>query len=73
MRVEIMKMDVHGFWSPIWQSARILIILACFASAQAGSLQEAVIRDGCSKYLDPKTILLSNPLGDPPAVPGRQQ
>ena len=47
--------DVHGFWSLIRQSARILIILACFASAQAGSLQEAVIKDGCSKYQDPKT------------------
>jgi predicted CXXCH cytochrome family protein len=48
--------DVYGFWSFIGQSARILTILACFASAQAGSLQETVIKDGCSKYQDPKSI-----------------
>ncbi len=51
-----MKMEVHGFWDLMRQSARILIILTCFASAHAGSLQEAVIKDGCSKYQDPKTI-----------------
>jgi predicted CXXCH cytochrome family protein len=51
-----MKMDVHSFWSFIGQSARILIILACFASAQAGPLQEAVTKKGCSQYQDPKSI-----------------
>jgi predicted CXXCH cytochrome family protein len=56
MRMKTMKMDVHGFWNLIRQSARILIILACFASAQAGTLQEAVIKDGCSKYQDQKSI-----------------
>ena len=48
--------DVHGFWSLIAQSARILMILAGFASAQAGPLQDAVIKDGCAKYQDPKSI-----------------
>ncbi len=48
--------DAHGFWSLIGKSARILIILACFASARAGSLQESVIKGGCSKYQDPKSI-----------------
>jgi predicted CXXCH cytochrome family protein len=33
-----------------------LIILACYAWAQASPLQEAVIKDGCSKYQDPKNI-----------------
>jgi predicted CXXCH cytochrome family protein len=51
-----MGMDVHGFWSLIRGSARILIILACFESTQAGSLQEAAIKDGCSKYQDRKSI-----------------
>ena len=51
-----MKTDVHGFLSLVAQSARILIVLACFAPAQAGSLQEAVIKNGCSKYQDPKSI-----------------
>ena len=51
-----MEMGVHGFLSLVRQSARIAIILACLASAQAGSLQEAVIKEGCSKYQDPKTI-----------------
>jgi predicted CXXCH cytochrome family protein len=51
-----MKMDVHGFWSLIGQSARIVIILACFESTQAGSLQEAVVKGGCPQYQDPKTI-----------------
>jgi predicted CXXCH cytochrome family protein len=48
--------DVHGFWRLFKQSARILIILVGFASARAGSLQDAVIKEGCSKYQDPKTI-----------------
>jgi predicted CXXCH cytochrome family protein len=48
--------DVHGFWSFIGQSTRILIILACSTSVQAGSLQEAVIKKGCSQYQDPKSI-----------------
>ncbi len=51
-----MARDVYGVWGFIGQSARVLIILACFASAQAGSLQEAVINRGCSKYQDPQTI-----------------
>jgi predicted CXXCH cytochrome family protein len=51
-----MKIDAHGFLSLIRQSARALIILACFASARAGTLQEAVIKDGCSKYQDQKSI-----------------
>ncbi len=51
-----MKMDVHRSWSLVRQSARILIILACFESAHAGSLQDAAIKDGCSKYQDPKSI-----------------
>jgi predicted CXXCH cytochrome family protein len=51
-----MKMSVHGFCSLIRQSARILIILACFESAQASPLQEAVIKAGCYKYQDPKSI-----------------
>jgi predicted CXXCH cytochrome family protein len=51
-----MKMDVRGFWNLIGKSARILIILACFESAQAASLQQAAVRDGCSKYQDPKSI-----------------
>jgi predicted CXXCH cytochrome family protein len=38
------------------QSARFLIVFACFAPAQAASLQEAVIKRGCSDYQDPKTI-----------------
>jgi predicted CXXCH cytochrome family protein len=48
--------DVYGVWRFIGQSARILIILACFASAHASSLQEAVTKKGCSQYQDPKTI-----------------
>ena len=48
--------DVRGFWSLIRQSTRILIILTCFASAQAGPLQDAVIKDGCPKYQDQKTV-----------------
>jgi predicted CXXCH cytochrome family protein len=48
--------EVHAFWSFIGQSARFLIILACFAPAQAGSLQEAVTKKGCSQYQDPKSI-----------------
>jgi predicted CXXCH cytochrome family protein len=48
--------EVHGFRSLVGQSARILIILSCFASAQAGSLQDAVIKKGCSQYQDPKSI-----------------
>jgi len=51
-----MKMDVHSFWTLIKRSARILIILACFESTQAGWLQEAAIKDGCSQYQDPKSI-----------------
>jgi predicted CXXCH cytochrome family protein len=51
-----MKMDAYSFWTLIRRSARILIILACFESAQAGSLQEGAIRDGCAKYQDPKSI-----------------
>jgi predicted CXXCH cytochrome family protein len=52
-----MKRDFCGVWRFIGQSARILmIILACFASAQAGSLQEAAIKKICSQYQDPKTI-----------------
>lgn len=51
-----MNMYVHGFLSLIRQSARILIFVACFASAKAGSLQEASIKDGCFKYQDPKSI-----------------
>src|SRR5512136_1822777 len=54
--METMITDVQGFRSLIGQSARVLIVLACFASAQAGSLQEAIIKDGCSKYQDPKSI-----------------
>ena len=38
------------------QSARILIMLAGAASVQAGPLQEGIIKDGCSKYQDPKTV-----------------
>lgn len=51
-----MRIDAHGFWSFVRRSARILIILACFESAQAASLQEAAIKDGCAKYQDPKSI-----------------
>ena len=51
-----MKRDVHGFRSLTGQAARILIILACFASAQASSLQEAAIKTGCFTYQDPKSI-----------------
>ncbi len=49
--------DVQGFWSLLGRSARILIILACSASAQAaGPFPESVIKEGCSKYQDPKSI-----------------
>ena len=51
-----MTSEVHGFGSCVGLSARILIILACFATAQADSLQETVMRKGCSQYLDPKSI-----------------
>ncbi len=52
-----MKTDIHGFWKLVGQSARALIIvLACFASAQGGSLQDAVIQGGCQKYQDPKSL-----------------
>jgi predicted CXXCH cytochrome family protein len=51
-----MKTDIHSIWTLTRRSARILIILACFESTQAGSLQEAAIKDGCSKYQDPKSI-----------------
>jgi predicted CXXCH cytochrome family protein len=51
-----MKKGVHGFWSLIRQPARVLIILVCIESTQAGSLQEAAIKSGCSKYQDPKSI-----------------
>jgi hypothetical protein len=51
-----MNMDVHFFLRLIRQSVRLLIILACFESAHAGSLQEAVIKKGCSEYQDPKSI-----------------
>jgi predicted CXXCH cytochrome family protein len=51
-----MNIDIHGFWSLFRQSAGILIVLACFESAQAASLQDAVVRIGCSQYQDPKTI-----------------
>ncbi len=51
-----MRMDVHGFWSLIRQSAYVPIILACFGSARAGSLQDAVVIRGCSEYQDPKSI-----------------
>jgi predicted CXXCH cytochrome family protein len=53
-----MKMDIHGFWSLIGKSARILIVLACFESTQAGSLQEPVLKGqgGCRQYQDPKSI-----------------
>ncbi len=47
---------VHGICSLVGQSARILILLACFASAHAGPLQDAVLKRGCSDYQDPKTI-----------------
>ncbi|HTY64817.1 MAG TPA: cytochrome c3 family protein [Acidobacteriota bacterium] len=50
-----MTTNIHGFWN-FGQSIRILIVLACFASARAGSLQDAVIKDGCSKYQDPKSV-----------------
>ena len=51
-------MDAHGFWSFIGKSARIWIILSCFASTQAGPLQEAVLkgRGGCLQYQDPKSL-----------------
>ena len=49
-------MDIRSFWSLIGKSAHILVILACFASVHASTLQDAVIREGCSKYQDPKTI-----------------
>jgi predicted CXXCH cytochrome family protein len=52
----IMMTDGLRFSNLLRQSARILVVLACFASAQAGSLQEAVIRKGCSEYQDPKSI-----------------
>jgi predicted CXXCH cytochrome family protein len=48
--------DVYRFLCLKRQSALVLIILSCFASAQASSLQEAVVRRGCSDYQDPKTI-----------------
>jgi predicted CXXCH cytochrome family protein len=51
-----MNTDVHCVLKLIRQSARLLIILACFESADASSLQEAVIRKGCSEYQDPKSI-----------------
>ncbi len=54
--MKTMITDIRGFWRLIGQSRRILIILAGFASAQAGPLQEAVIKTGCSQYQDPKTI-----------------
>src|SRR3974390_2667847 len=51
-----MKTDVQGFWSLVGKSALILVILGCFESTQASSLQDSVIKDGCPKYQDPKTI-----------------
>lgn len=51
-----MKTDVHCFWRILVQFARIWIILVCIASARAESLQESVIKEGCSKYQDRKSI-----------------
>src|SRR5512145_1527226 len=51
-----MIIGVHGFCSFVGRSARILILLACSASAHAGPLQDAVLKRGCSDYQDPKTI-----------------
>jgi predicted CXXCH cytochrome family protein len=51
-----MSMDVHSFWKSVAKLARILTILACFESTQAGALQQAAIKDGCSKYQDPKSL-----------------
>ena len=53
-----MTREVHGFWSLIEKSARMLIILACFASAQAGSPQDAALKGkgGCRDYQDQKSI-----------------
>jgi len=51
-----MKTGVHGFWRLIGSSARILMILACLASAQAGPFPEAAIQRGCSEYQDPKSL-----------------
>jgi predicted CXXCH cytochrome family protein len=51
-----MIIGVHGVRRFIRQSAPILIMLGCFESAQAGSLQQSAIKDGCSKYQDPKNI-----------------
>jgi predicted CXXCH cytochrome family protein len=52
----MMIKEIYGIRRLVGQSARILIILVCFASAQAASPQEAVIKRGCSDYQDPKTI-----------------
>ena len=51
-----MMRDIHSFWRLLGHSARILIVLMCFASARAESLQEAVGRNGCFQYQDPKTV-----------------
>ncbi len=51
-----MNIHFHGFQILARRSALILIILTCFKSAQAGPLQESAIKDGCSKYQDPKSI-----------------
>jgi predicted CXXCH cytochrome family protein len=51
-----MKTDLNRFWSLFRQSARVLVMLAGTASMQAGSLQEGIIKVGCLKYQDPKTV-----------------
>jgi len=51
-----MKMDVHGLLRLFSKSARILIILVCFESLQAGPLQDAAGKNGCFQYQDPTTI-----------------
>jgi predicted CXXCH cytochrome family protein len=54
--MEIMTTGIHGFWRLIGQSTPLLIILACFAPAQASPFPEAAVKRGCSEYQDQKSI-----------------
>jgi predicted CXXCH cytochrome family protein len=56
MRTDTMIRSFKVFCNFIRHSANALILLTACVQLPAGQLQQMVIKDGCSKYQDPKTI-----------------
>jgi len=65
MRIDTMIRRFNVSCDFIRHSASVLILLTACAQLPAAQLQQTVIKDGCSKYQDPKTIDMQKKFKEP--------